>query len=78
MKSFAQAVDYVNNNQATWDHMINLCHKEWADDSNFNQTFSDYVLTNYGIKLAPKIYNRLNFTVVDSKKYLLFQIKFAY
>ena len=77
LKSFSQAVDYVNRNQDTWNRMIERCYDEWAfdlvDGSNFNQ----YVLDQYGIKVDPKSYNHLNYQVVDPKKYTLFQIKFT-
>jgi len=77
MKSFSQAVDYVNNNQENWNRMINLCYDEWAFDLIDGKPFDQYVLAEYGIKINPLSYNSHNYQVVDNKKYLLFQIKFS-
>lgn len=78
MKSFAQAVDYVNRNQDQWDRMIDACYREWEyipyDDM---RKFEQWALDEYGIKIDPKSYNNRNYTVVNDKKYLLFQIKFS-
>lgn len=77
MNTFSQAVDYVNNNQETWNRMISLCHDEWAFDLTDGSTFEDYVFNVYGIEMHPLGYNQFNYHVIDSKKYLLFQIKFS-
>lgn len=83
MKSFAQAIDYVNLNQDEWNRMIESCYKEWVSETNhidskdWFEEFDQYVSSKYGIRIIPLKYNTFNYQVVDQKKYMLFQIAFA-
>lgn len=81
MKSFVEAVDYVNLNQSMWNQMIERCYTEWVRETspiaNDFTAFDQYVSTKYGIRIDPLIYNSFNYQVVDRKKYMFFQMTFA-
>lgn len=79
MRSFTQAVDYVNLNQSTWDRMIDRCYDQWAYELEPRdpRPFEQYVLEKYGIKVDPLNYNSRNYLIANPKKYMLFQLEFS-
>lgn len=85
VRSFTDAVRYVNLNENIWVSMINECWKEWISENVVEQSdsqdpapFRKMTLEKYGIQAYYDHDNlRWDYHVVDPVKYTLFQMKYA-
>lgn len=85
VRSFTDAIGYVERNENLWSQMIRDCWQEWIDnhrdikDPYLCQTyFKSYALTTYGIKCWWNHDSRMwEFQVINPTKYTFFQMKYA-
>lgn len=74
-RSFVDAVIFVNLTDRLYQSKMKFCRAEYYEKFRLHKTkdsFTDYVLNNYGIKIVPEGYQ-----LIDERKFLLFQLKFG-
>ena len=87
-RTFADAVGYVERNEAFWRQMIDVCWNEWIGEMKKKSKarfyvpditqFKEDMLQSYGIKcFLHRDKLTWDYYVIDHKKYTLFQMKYA-
>jgi uncharacterized protein YcfL len=87
VRSFIDAIGYVERNQKSWGEMIAACWNEWTQenleiDYKFyfydTEKFKNEMLQKYGIVCFVSTETQLwDYHIIDHKKYVFFQIKYA-
>lgn len=87
VRSFTDAIGYVERNEENWVRMINDCWKEWAQEfrekSEYKYPLIDQIqfqkemLQKYGIDCFVGDQGAWDYYVVDPVKYTFFQMKYA-